>query len=84
MVASWQQEHERRQRRDLSGRRFVYIRDGVYVTPRLDHDRQCLLVVIGADDDLELPLDLGQRQHTGIRGQSPAVEGELYRLAGEG
>jgi putative transposase len=38
--------------RDLSGRRFVYIwADGVYFTPRLDHDRQCILVLIGADAD---------------------------------
>jgi hypothetical protein len=52
MVATWQAEHERWQRRDLSGRRYVYIwADGVYFTPRLDHDRQCLLVVIGADAD---------------------------------
>jgi hypothetical protein len=52
LVAAWQEEHERWQRRDLSGRRFVYIwADGVYFTPRLDHDRQCLLVVIGADAD---------------------------------
>ncbi len=50
LVAAWQQEHERWQRRDLSGRRFVYVwADGVYFRPRLDHDRQCLLVVIGAD-----------------------------------
>ena len=50
LVAAWQAEHERWQHRDLSGRRFVYIwADGVYFTPRLDHDRQCLLVVIGAD-----------------------------------
>ena len=52
LVATWQQEHERWQRRDLAGRRFVYLwADGVYFTPRLDHDRQCLLVVIGADAD---------------------------------
>jgi hypothetical protein len=52
MVANWQQEHERWQRRDLSGRRFVYLwADGVYFTPRLDHDRQCLLVGIGAEAD---------------------------------
>jgi hypothetical protein len=52
LVAAWQQEHERWQRRDLSRRRFVYIwADGVYFTPRLDHDRQCILVLIGADAD---------------------------------
>ena len=36
--------------RDLSARRFVYLwADGVYFTPRLDGDRQCMLVIIGAD-----------------------------------
>jgi putative transposase len=47
---AWTGEHERWQRRDLSTRRYVYLwADGVYFTPRLDHDRQCLLVLIGAD-----------------------------------
>jgi putative transposase len=50
LVATWQQEHERWQGRDLSTRRYVYVwADGVYFTPRLDHDRQCMLVLIGAD-----------------------------------
>jgi transposase-like protein len=50
LVADWQQEHQRWQGRDLSTRRYVYIwADGVYFTPRLDHDRQCILVLIGAD-----------------------------------
>jgi transposase-like protein len=52
LVADWQQEHERWQRRDPSTRRYVYIwADGVYFTPRLDHDRQCILVLIGASAD---------------------------------
>jgi transposase-like protein len=51
-VAAWQQEHERWQRRDLGTRRYVYVwADGVYFTPRLDRDRQCILVLIGADAD---------------------------------
>ena len=50
LVATWQQEHDRWQCRDLSTRRYVYLwADGVYFTPRLDHDRQCMLVLIGAD-----------------------------------
>ena len=52
LVAGSQQEHERWQRRDLSTRRYVYVwADGVYFTPRLDHDRQCILVLVGADAD---------------------------------
>src|SRR4051794_37850588 len=33
-----------------SARRYVYLwADGVYFAPRLEHDRQCILVLIGAD-----------------------------------
>jgi putative transposase len=50
LTEGWQDEHERWQRRDLSARRYVYLwADGVYFTPRLEHERQCLLVLIGAD-----------------------------------
>ena len=50
LTEAWQEEHARWQRRDLSARRYVYIwADGVYFTPRLEHERQCLLVLIGAD-----------------------------------
>jgi putative transposase len=46
----WQEEHGHWQKRDLSTRRYVYLwADGVYFTPRLEHERQCLLVLIGAD-----------------------------------
>ena len=46
----WQEEHGRWQERDLSARRYVYIwADGVYFIPRLEHERQCMLVLIGAD-----------------------------------
>jgi transposase-like protein len=68
LVASWQQEHERWQRRDLSTRHYVYIwADGVYFTPRLDHDRQCILVLIGADADGRkelLAIEDGYREST--------------------
>ena len=50
LTEAWQEEHARWQRRDLSARRYVYVwADGVYFTPRLEHERQCLLVLIGAD-----------------------------------
>ena len=30
---------------------YVYFwADGIYFRPRLDHDKQCLLVIIGADE----------------------------------
>jgi putative transposase len=50
LTEGWQDEHERWRKRDLSARRYVYLwADGVYLTPRLEHARQCLLVLIGAD-----------------------------------
>ena len=50
LTEAWQDEHERWRKRDLSARRYVYLwADGVYFAPRLEHDRQCVLVVIGAD-----------------------------------
>jgi len=50
LTEAWQDEHARWRKRDLSVRRHVYLwADGVYFTPRLDHERQCLLVLIGAD-----------------------------------
>jgi putative transposase len=68
LVASWQVEHERWQRRDLDTRHYVYVwADGVYFTPRLDHDRQCILVLIGADADGRkelLAIEDGYREST--------------------
>lgn len=50
LVATWRGEHQRWQDRDLSAKRYVYVwADGVYFAPRLEHDRQCILVLIGAD-----------------------------------
>src|SRR4051794_19887887 len=50
LTEAWQEEHERWQKRDLTARRYVYLwADGVHFTPRLDHERQCLLVLFGAD-----------------------------------
>jgi len=48
---SWQQELNLWQRRDLSGKQYVYFwADGIYCNVRMD-DKQCLLVVIGATKD---------------------------------
>jgi putative transposase len=50
LTEAWQEEHARWQQRDLAARRSVYLwADGVYFTPRLEHEPQCLLVLIGAD-----------------------------------
>jgi putative transposase len=49
LKAGWQEEFDRWKRRDLSARRYVYIwADGVYLQGRMEPDKQCLLVLIGA------------------------------------
>ncbi len=50
LKAAWAEEYERWSKHDLSAKRYVYFWvDGIYFRPRLDHDKQCLLVIIGAD-----------------------------------
>ena len=50
LKAAWAADYERWTRRDLAAKRYVYFwADGVYFQPRLEHDKQCLLVIIGAD-----------------------------------
>jgi len=49
LKAEWAVEHERWRKRDLSARRYVYIwADGVYLQGRLEDEKQCILVIIGA------------------------------------
>lgn len=51
LKAIWWDEYERWQRRDLGTRRIVYIwADGVYFQPRMAEEKQCVLVLIGADE----------------------------------
>ena len=46
----WQAELARWEKRDLSARRYLYFwADGIYFQPRMEHDKQCILVIIGAD-----------------------------------
>jgi len=46
---AWSEEHMRWSKRDLSAKRYVYFWvDGIHVQARLEHDAQCLLVIIGA------------------------------------
>ena len=52
MTAVWQEEHEAFEKRSLADRDYVYIWvDGIHVNVRLEEDRLCLLVVIGARPD---------------------------------
>ena len=45
----WIDEHDAWQKRDLSAKRYVYVwADGIYLQARLEDDKQCILVLIGA------------------------------------
>ena len=48
----WETEFEEWGQRDLSGKQYVYIWvDGIHFNIRLEEDRQCILVVMGATSD---------------------------------
>ncbi len=45
----WQDDHAQWQKRDLSAKRYVYVwADGIHLEARLEDEKQCILVVIGA------------------------------------
>jgi len=52
MLEAWQGEYADWSKRDLSGKRYVYLwADGIYFGCRLTDDRPCLLVLMGATAD---------------------------------
>jgi len=49
LIGTWQKDYEAWNTRSLQGKRYVYIwADGVHFNIRLEEDRQCLLVLMGA------------------------------------
>lgn len=49
LKVGWLDEHARWQKRDLSARRYVYVwADGIHLEARLEDEKQCILVLIGA------------------------------------
>jgi len=49
LKAVWQQEYEAWSQRSLAGKEYVYVwADGVHFNIRLEEDRQCILVLMGA------------------------------------
>ena len=49
MTGIWQSEYDEWSKRDLSGKRYVYVwADGIYFGCRLTDDRPCALVLMGA------------------------------------
>jgi putative transposase len=52
MTNQWQEEHQAFKKRSLADRDYLYIWvDGIHVNVRLEEDRLCLLVMIGARPD---------------------------------
>jgi transposase-like protein len=52
LKAVWQQEYEAWGKRSLAGKHYVYVwADGVHFNLRLEEDRQCILVLMGATAD---------------------------------
>ena len=51
LKTDWWTDFQAWQKRDLSTRRFLYIwADGVYFKPRMAEKKQCVLVLVGADE----------------------------------
>jgi putative transposase len=49
LKGGWLDESEAWQKRDLSAKRYVYVwADGIYLQARLEDEKQCILVLIGA------------------------------------
>src|SRR6516162_4281030 len=52
LKAVWQEEYDAWSKRSLAGKHFVYVwADGVHFNIRLEEDRQCILVLMGATAD---------------------------------
>ena len=52
LKAVWQQEYEAWSKRSLAGKHYIYVwADGVHFNIRLEEDRQCILVLMGATAD---------------------------------
>jgi transposase-like protein len=50
LKAFWEDEYKKWNARDLHGREYVYIwADGIHCNVRLEDDKTCILVIIGAD-----------------------------------
>jgi len=52
LLGQWQADHRQWEQRDLSDRHYVYLwADGIYFNVRLNSERPCLLVIVGARAD---------------------------------
>jgi putative transposase len=49
LVSHWQEEHRQWSKRSLEGKEYVYVwADGLYTNVRLEEDKVCMLVLMGA------------------------------------
>ena len=82
LKAEWEAEHERWRLRDLSQRHYVYVwADGIYLQGRLEDEKQCVLVLIGATSEGKKEL-LGFQ--TGFRESAQSWRELLEDLKGRG
>ena len=52
LISTWQDDHQQWSQRDLQGKHYVYVwADGIHFNIRLEEDRQCILVLMGATAD---------------------------------
>lgn len=52
LIQQWQEEYQAWSKRSLAGKKYVYVwADGVYFNIRLEEDRPCILVLMGATED---------------------------------
>jgi transposase-like protein len=52
LKAVWEQEYGQWSKRSLKGKEYVYVwADGIHCNIRLEEDRQCILVLMGATKD---------------------------------
>ena len=59
----WGVEAERWQRRDLTAKRYVYFWvDGIYFSARMEEEKQCILVIVGATDKGQKAIADGYRE----------------------
>jgi putative transposase len=78
----WTQEHESWSKRSLTGKHYVYFwADGIHFNIRLEEDRQCILVIIGATADGEKEL---VAVHDGVRESEQSWKEVLLDLKSRG
>ena len=82
LKGKWEAEYTAWQKRDLSGRRFVYVwADGVCLQARMESPAECMLVIIGATPDGKKEL-LGFQ--VGFRESAQSWKELLVGLKGKG